>query len=112
MRGLDNFDQEEETTTKDTSDASVSYIEVSEEDHPAAYEVLKGGSTIRSFFRGKAYSTDDFYADFTEALGAYFENGKDKVEILKWIAPSGEDLARYAEDLEGVEVTVEEDDED
>lgn len=94
MSGLDSYQGDDEQDTTTTSDASVSYIEISEEDHTAAYEVIRGGGPIRSFFRGKAASVDDFFADFIEALGPYFEEG-DKVPLLLWIGPDEEDIEDY-----------------
>lgn len=94
MSGLDSYQDEDEQTTTNTSDASVSYIEIAEDEHPAAYDYIKGGGPIRSFFRGKAASVDDFFADFVEALGPYFEEG-DKVPLLLWIGPDDEDIEAY-----------------
>lgn len=109
---MDDFAQEEEQTTETTGqDTSVSYIEISEEDHPGAYPVISQGGPIRSFFRGKSASVDDFFADLIEALGPYFKEG-DKVPLLRWLGPSADDLEAYVEtrdDLEGAVETVDQD---
>jgi hypothetical protein len=94
MSGLDSYNSDEEQDTTTGSNASVSYVEISEDEHPTAYDYIKGGGPIRSFFRGKVASVDDFFADFVEALGPYFEEG-DKVPLLLWIGPDDEDIEAY-----------------